>query len=53
MEVDHMRSSSFDMRFIWELDIFFLEIDTKFLLDTSSNLMFTESSEDFVSFALE
>ena len=48
-----MRSSCFDMDLIREFDIFFLEIDSVFRLQSCRNIMFIESSEDFIALSLE
>ncbi len=48
-----MRASSFYMRAVREFYIFFLEIDSIFCIDPSADLMFIETTEDFISFAFE
>lgn len=48
-----MRASSFYMRAVREFYIFFLEIDAIFCLQTSSDLVFIESTEDLISLAFE
>lgn len=53
MEIDEMRTGSFDMCFIREFDILFLEIDPIFLIDTISDLMLVEPTEDLGSFSFQ
>ena len=48
-----MRSSCFDMGLIREFDIFFLEIDSVFRLQSGRDIMFIEPSEDFIALSLE
>lgn len=51
MEVDEVRSRSFDVSLVWEFDIVFLEIDTPFLVDTSPDFMLRESTEELPIFS--
>lgn len=53
VEVHNMRASSFYMRAVREFYIFFLEIDAIFCLQTSSDLMFIQSTEDLISLSFE
>lgn len=53
MDIDEMSSCGFYMRFIRESDVFFLESDCEFFLDTLDDLMFPEPAEYFFSFSFE
>ncbi len=53
MQIDEVSSCHLDVGLIWEVDIFFLEIDPELLLDPSTHIVFIESTEDLGSFALE
>lgn len=53
VEIDHMRTCSFDVCLIWEFDILFFEIDTVFLMDTGRDIVFIESAENFVSLSFQ
>jgi hypothetical protein len=53
MEVDQMSSCCFDMDSIWELDIFFLELDVVFFIHSCPDSMLVESAEDFFSLSFQ
>lgn len=46
-----MSSRTFDMCFVRKFDVMFLELDSPFLIDASSDIMFRESSEEFPIFS--
>lgn len=48
-----MRSSGFNMSFIWEFHIVFFEVDMPFLADTSDDLMFIDPAEYLSIFSLK
>ena len=53
VEIDEMGTSSFDVCLVREFDIFFFEGDSIFLIDTTSDLMFIEPTEDLGSFSFQ
>jgi hypothetical protein len=52
MEIDEMSTSRFDMDSIRELDISFLELDAIFLMETSADRVFIETTKYLLSFSL-
>ncbi len=53
MQIDEVSSCHLDMRFVREVDIFFLEIDSELLFDPSAHIVLIEPAEYLGSFSFE